>query len=319
MTILDRRSSSRCDSARRTRQMGRAHRRRFAPVLDPLEGRALLSTLVVTNNHDSGTGSLRQVIDDAHSGDTVTFAPSLRGEVITLTSGELDVSQSLAIDGPGAGQLAVSGDDASRVFEINGGATVTISGLLITDGQAVQGGGIFNSGTLTLKNCDVAANQAAATAGGAAQGGGIYSAAGALTIIDSTISDNQADGGSSASGSGGNGQGGGIYYAPSSSQGTLIPAPLTITDSTLTGNQAKGGCHGERVQLRRFRPGRGHHGPLGFYRNDHRQHPQRQPSSERRRRKSRYWRSAAPSAARAASSRSMTARSRATRPKGCRA
>ncbi len=100
MTMLDRPSCSRRDSASRPRRFGRAPGRRFAPALDPLEGRALLSTLVVTDNHDSGPGSLRQAILDAHSGDTVTFAPSLRGQVITLTSGELTVSKNLTIDGP---------------------------------------------------------------------------------------------------------------------------------------------------------------------------------------------------------------------------
>ena len=170
MTILDRRFSSYGAS---TRRPGRARRRRFAPAVDCLEGRALLSTLVVTNNQDSGRGSLRQAIQNAHAGDTVTFAPNLRGQVITLTSGELDISQSLDIDGPGAQKLAVSGDDSSRVFEIGPGATVSISGLTMTDGLAVQGGGIFNSGALTLKNCNVAANRAVAPVGGTAQGGGI--------------------------------------------------------------------------------------------------------------------------------------------------
>ena len=285
MTILDLRTSSHCSSARR---MGRALRRRFAPALDLLEGRSLLSTLVVTNNQDSGTGSLRQVIDDAHSGDTLTFAPKLRGEVITLTSGELDVNKSLIIDGPGADQLAVSGDGVSRVFEISSGATVTISGLLITGGQAVQGGGIFNAGTLTLKDCDVAANQAAATAGGAAQGGGIYSAGGALTIVDSTLSDNQADGGSGASGSGGNGQGGGIYYAPSGSQGTLIPCATLHHGQHPDRQRGQGRRRGQRVQLRRSRSGRRHHGPFRLDRDDHRQHPDWQPSGERRGLEPRY-------------------------------
>ncbi len=37
-------------------------RTRFAPVCDWLEVRALLSNIVVTNNDDSGPGSLRQAI-----------------------------------------------------------------------------------------------------------------------------------------------------------------------------------------------------------------------------------------------------------------
>ena len=43
----------------------------FWPQLDPMEDRTLLSTLTVTNNHDSGSGSLRAAIGAAASGDTI--------------------------------------------------------------------------------------------------------------------------------------------------------------------------------------------------------------------------------------------------------
>ena len=59
----------------------------------------------------------------------------LRG-TITLTSGELLVTDSVTINGPGANQLSVSGNNASRVFEIAAGQNVTISGLTITHGSA---------------------------------------------------------------------------------------------------------------------------------------------------------------------------------------
>ena len=36
----------------------RAHKRRFLPWVDVMEDRTLLSTLVVMNDHDSGSGSL---------------------------------------------------------------------------------------------------------------------------------------------------------------------------------------------------------------------------------------------------------------------
>src|SRR5207302_8668363 len=49
----------------------------FTPRLELLEDRALLSTLTVLNNLDSGTGSLRDTIKSANSGDTIVFASSL--------------------------------------------------------------------------------------------------------------------------------------------------------------------------------------------------------------------------------------------------
>ena len=64
--------------------------------------RALLSTFVVTNASDSGSGSLRQAILDAPSGSTIAFANNLKGQTITLTSGDLPINQSLNMNGPGA-------------------------------------------------------------------------------------------------------------------------------------------------------------------------------------------------------------------------
>jgi hypothetical protein len=60
---------------------------RIRPQLEVLEDRDVPSTLTVTNNLDSGAGSLRAQIGAAQPGDTLNFAPSLNGQTITLTSG----------------------------------------------------------------------------------------------------------------------------------------------------------------------------------------------------------------------------------------
>src|SRR5262249_22586218 len=135
-------------------------------LLEALEDRALPSTLTVLNALDSGVGSLRDVIKKANSGDTIVFASSLNGQTITLTSGELGISKSLDIEGPGAGLLAISGNNASRVFDISQNqktVAVTIAGLTIQNGFASggDGGGILNvSSSLTLNN-DVLSNNEA--------------------------------------------------------------------------------------------------------------------------------------------------------------
>src|SRR5436309_15597040 len=53
--------------------------------------------IVVTNTNDSGPGSLRQALADANDGDTIDFDPSLNGQTVTLTSGQLNVDKDVAI------------------------------------------------------------------------------------------------------------------------------------------------------------------------------------------------------------------------------
>ena len=50
------------------------------------------------------------------TGDTITFKPNVHQ--ITLTQGELQITQDLTISGPGANKLTISGNDVSRVFDI---------------------------------------------------------------------------------------------------------------------------------------------------------------------------------------------------------
>lgn len=82
-----------------------------------------LQTFVVTNTDDGGAGSLRQAILDAnaHPGyDAIDFQLGSGGapNTVTLTSGQLVITDSVRINGPGANLLTVSGGGASRVFTI---------------------------------------------------------------------------------------------------------------------------------------------------------------------------------------------------------
>src|SRR5262249_44775956 len=118
MTRLTRFERTISDDRSRGNRRRRAARVRFRPALDPMEDRTLLSTLTVTNNQDSGPGSLRAEIAAAASGDKIRFSHKLDGQTITLSSGELTIDKSLDIKGPGAGLLTVSGGGNSRVFDV---------------------------------------------------------------------------------------------------------------------------------------------------------------------------------------------------------
>lgn len=202
----------------------------LASVGAALAPAAEAATFTVTNLNDSGAGSLRQAIEDANgdaTADSIVFQSGLSGTIL-LTTGELEISEPVTITGPGAANLAVSGNNSSRVFYIWSGEDTTeidvsISGLTITGGNAGgkggSGGGIVNwYENLTLNNVVVTGN----TAGG--NGGGVASfydnGAGSLTIIDSTISENTGY------------DGGGVYVEDSA-------APALITGSTISGNVAE--------------------------------------------------------------------------------
>src|SRR5262245_20935295 len=81
------------------------------PRLEALEARCVPATFTVSNLGDSGGGSLRQAVADAETNpgaDTVVFQAGLSGQ-ITLSTGEIDISESLSIQGPGANVITVSG------------------------------------------------------------------------------------------------------------------------------------------------------------------------------------------------------------------
>ncbi|MGA2176163.1 MAG: choice-of-anchor Q domain-containing protein [Verrucomicrobiota bacterium] len=242
-------------------------------LIQPLRGQ---NTFVVTTGADGGTGSLRSAIANASDGDAITFAIS---GTITNLAGELLIGNSLDIIGPGPNSLAVSGNYLSRVFNISGGAVVSISGLTIFNGHAADGaestnsatpggpgndgGGIYNSGTLTLSNCVVTqcssgrgglgysspilpfGGPGSSDGGPGGNGGGVYNA-GTLTLDSCNFITNSSgsggDGGSprsgglpgSAGGSGGNG--GGIFDA----------GVLTATACTFGFNNAGAGGAGGR-------------------------------------------------------------------------
>lgn len=203
-----------------------------------LEDRWMPSSFLVENLADSGPGSLRQAVVDANANpgiDVIDFAPAARDGAITLTSGELGITDDLTIDGPGADRLAVSGNDTSRAFQIGSGVTVAIDDLTITHGRAVNGGGIWNAGgSLSLSQVIVSQNQAVGNAGTLAQGGGVFNQGGALTVDHCTFSGNAAIGGVRVGVPVTQGRGGGI----DSDQG----ATTTVSHSTFSDNQAIGGA-----------------------------------------------------------------------------
>src|SRR5947199_9450174 len=128
---------------RRCRAMARQSRRAlFASAIEPLEGRTLLSAVVVNTTADStdpttsSTITLRDAIDRANLGQsptTITFSPTVFASAKTII---LDVPLIIqpnnnvptTITGPAAG-VTISGNNVNRGFSIDPGVIVTLSGL----------------------------------------------------------------------------------------------------------------------------------------------------------------------------------------------
>jgi large repetitive protein len=270
-SILNRLRQPKLGSSRR-RGGNRSHFAAEVRHLEILEDRALLSAFTVVSSGDAGTGSalsgdirycITQADQPTNAGSTITFDTALTGSTITLTHGPLVISDTMTITGPGASSLTTSGNNSSRLFDVDSGGSLTLEnvtlsgGLAQGTGAAAEGGAIYSSGTLALSGDAVKSNEAVGSSGGPggnganAYGGGIYVAAGSVTLTNDTFSGNKALGGNGgygaansdvsggpsrgAGGSGGAGSGGGLYVAA----GTV-----TLTDDTLSGNNAVGGRGG---------------------------------------------------------------------------
>jgi parallel beta-helix repeat protein len=225
------------------------------------------ATIIVTNTNDSGAGSLRQAISSAASGDTITFAiptsdpgyDSAAGKyTITLTTAELTIATNLTITGPGANQLTISGNNHSRVFNINTSSAiaVNISGVTMSNGTAPNGGGIFingSYGTINLSSCVISNNSSGANVSpnnDNGSGGGIYSYGGTLNLTNSTLSNNSAlnHGGGIYAGSNGNLNLTNTNVSNNTAGTTLVKADgggilirtgsLKVIDSTISSNFA---------------------------------------------------------------------------------
>ncbi len=128
---------------------------------------------------------------------TITFTiPSTdagyRGGVWTIAPGSgLTLSNTVtpeSIVGPGASVLTIRGGGTSSnfsVFTVGSGVTASISGLTITDGNALNGGGIFNAGTVAVTRDIIVKNSATL------DGGGVFNA-GTATLLCDTITLNSA-------------------------------------------------------------------------------------------------------------------------------
>ena len=216
---------------------------------------------VVTKTADTNDGacdsdcSLREAIAAANgvaTDDRIFFDATVFGSTQTITLGGTGLvignNGNLLIIGTTPNDLTISGDNTSRIFNINTGPTVEITNMTLTEGDD---GAITSSTNLTVNNVTITDNE----------DGGISSSLGTLNVVFSNIINNIGRGitanvlnmtNSTVS----NNSNGGIIYSGNTSivnstisnnssvvGGGITPQSfsgldLTIINSTISGNSA---------------------------------------------------------------------------------
>jgi hypothetical protein len=231
------------------------------------------ATITVDSAADDGTGcTLREAILAADTNmdqtgctrvggstdDTISFANGLG--TITLNGTELQIATfsspgALLIQGPGASQLTVHGNDLSRVFSVLSNAdasnAVSINGLTIAHGRIlltaagpqIAGAGVRNAGTLTLDHDRLTANSLTATDTAPGPQFALATGAGAFNAGTLTVHDTLVDGNSATTvATGGSGA-----FNTADSRGAGIgslSASLTVSFSTVSGNTTTAAASG---------------------------------------------------------------------------
>jgi hypothetical protein len=186
---------------------------------------AVLAALILSGFLWSPAHAILCVVDPGGGGTHLTIQDAVDDaacEPIVIVAGtyveNVVISRDVTLLGSGMGTTIIDGGGVDTAVLINDpSATVYMSDLRITNGAAVDGGGVYNWGTLYMLRTRVHGNTV--TSGG----GGIYNR-GTLTLEDSFIQGNDAP----------SYVGGGIYNGPYASV-------LTIIDSQITYNTAGAG------------------------------------------------------------------------------
>jgi hypothetical protein len=132
---------------------------------------------VSSNSSDpAAAGSLPFEVANACAGSTITFASGVTSTI--SVANRMRIDDNLTIQGPGAGNLAVDGGNATRLFYVGGG-NVNINGLTLKNG--LGDGGPHSCG-----------------GGAAGMGGALFVYNGSVGLADTELVNNRAQGGSAS-------------------------------------------------------------------------------------------------------------------------
>ena len=107
----------------------------------PVRSEIIVTTALDENDSPAGAQiSLREALRDAAGGEQITFAAALHGKAIALTRGEMTVSgKTLSVSAPGG--LVIEAREQSRIFHVETGAGLNLTGVTLQRGSAPGDGG----------------------------------------------------------------------------------------------------------------------------------------------------------------------------------
>lgn len=148
----------------------------------------VVTTLADVVDQTDGLISLREALAYAEDGATIVFdLGDATDATLRLENGAITLDKSIVLNASNIpGGLTIEGD-GDRIFNIENGADVTLENIILTGGEAAEGGAIYmESGKLTAINCVIYGNEAAKT------GGAIYAIGGDVKLLNTTIAGNEA-------------------------------------------------------------------------------------------------------------------------------
>lgn len=155
-------------------------------------------------------------------------------------TGDLDITETVTIEGELGAALVVDADGLDRVFHVLPSAgEVVLSGLTVQGGLVelptgwARGGGIFNEADLSLRESTLVGNRVVSLPGSTfiSSGGGLHNSA-VATLVNVELRDNQAEAPTG-------GQGGGVF-----NDGNLVMSEVRF-EGNQVGNQGGGLKNGE--------------------------------------------------------------------------
>lgn len=145
--------------------------------------------IIVVGNGTPASCTAATLANAVAAGGAIAFACG--PAPVTITTGQLTIATGQAVTIDGGNLITLSGGNANRLFRVQSGATLTLRGLVLTDGNAGNdyGGAIYvdTGGVLAVEQSTIRNSRTSGWAGGA-----IIDFQGTVTLTDSVVEGNQS-------------------------------------------------------------------------------------------------------------------------------